>query len=557
MVCYPSWHDALEPAQVLAGLVRYPPDNPVYIYSTQTWTVLHEVLALLLYAGLPERVLALMLSGVTGMVSLQALGIVVLALSGNVRLAILAPAFILGTHAASGGVTYPVVLMGFQWSYGIIGLSYLLLSAALIGAGQPRWGALLLGFEPAVHLTLGAWGIVVVAIAIAIDHRGTVGRSVRRGAWPWFLVGAASAAVCAVVHGLLIDPLPARHYVSSFVEHWDGHRQPFSLVEGSILAAGFSAGLSLLWLWRFRHDIPEHARALLRILVIAAVLGGTLSASYWTIPADVPNVIPSLMPSRLLNLNLMAFMALIIGLSARYGHRLGVQANLTALIAVVLVLSAWARLREDDTARVFVPWVSMGVAGSTLALLVEFRRDRLGRHGPGLWWLTWLKRTTTGGMALALLGILVVGVGGFSGTVQQEFLDRANSPLFATAAGRPGMLLTSSDVHLVQLRTRRPLLLDGGAIDALIYVPAAEPATDRILQRVYGTDLRTLKQEHQGSLDTDTARVLWQARTLAEWQDIAREFGVTDILTYAGWQLRLPVVATSADFTLYEIPLGH
>jgi len=26
-----TWHDALEPAQVLAGLVRYPPENPVYI----------------------------------------------------------------------------------------------------------------------------------------------------------------------------------------------------------------------------------------------------------------------------------------------------------------------------------------------------------------------------------------------------------------------------------------------------------------------------------------------------------------------------------------------
>ena len=101
------------------------------------------------------------------------------------------------------------------------------------------------------------------------------------------------------------------------------------------------------------------------------------------------------------------------------------------------------------------------------------------------------------------------------------------------------------------------MLLDGGTFDGLVYAPDAAPVTGRILQRVYGTDLRTLQQSHQGSLHTDTARVLWQARTLAEWQDIARSSASTDVLTYAGWRLRLPVVATSADFTLYEIPLGH
>src|SRR4051812_16940439 len=51
---HPSWHDALEPAQVLAGLVRYPIPTPVYLYSVQTWTVIHQVLALALLAGLSE-----------------------------------------------------------------------------------------------------------------------------------------------------------------------------------------------------------------------------------------------------------------------------------------------------------------------------------------------------------------------------------------------------------------------------------------------------------------------------------------------------------------------
>ena len=65
VVPYPSWSDALEPAQVLAGLVSYSPHNPVYLYSARTWTVLHQVLALFLSWGFSERPLTLMLSGVS------------------------------------------------------------------------------------------------------------------------------------------------------------------------------------------------------------------------------------------------------------------------------------------------------------------------------------------------------------------------------------------------------------------------------------------------------------------------------------------------------------
>lgn len=35
----PSYHVAIEPAQVLAGLVPYPPDNPFYLYQRRLWTI--------------------------------------------------------------------------------------------------------------------------------------------------------------------------------------------------------------------------------------------------------------------------------------------------------------------------------------------------------------------------------------------------------------------------------------------------------------------------------------------------------------------------------------
>ena len=55
---------------------------------------------------------------------------------------------------------------------------------------------------------------------------------------------------------------------------------------------------------------------------------------------------------------------------------------------------------------------------------------------------------------------------------------------------------------------------------------------------------------HRGASE----RTLWENRTRAEWQDIRREFGVTDILTDSGWRLHLPVIARSDDYMLYGIP---
>jgi hypothetical protein len=114
--------------------------------------------------------------------------------------------------------------------------------------------------------------------------------------------------------------------------------------------------------------------------------------------------------------------------------------------------------------------------------------------------------------------------------------------------------LTGSDLHLIQLTTRRPVLLDGLATDGLVYVPEAAAATARIMRRVYGVDLEALERTGDGGFEPDTGKTLWEQRTRAEWQAIANEFGVTGVLTYPDWTLNLPRVAASEQFALFEIP---
>src|SRR5687767_10927860 len=83
----PSWHTPIETAQVLAGIVAYPHTNPFFIYHVSLWSVLHEGLAACLYLGLSEIALSQILSALAGMISLQALSLLIYAFGGRALVA--------------------------------------------------------------------------------------------------------------------------------------------------------------------------------------------------------------------------------------------------------------------------------------------------------------------------------------------------------------------------------------------------------------------------------------------------------------------------------------
>ncbi len=116
-----------------------------------------------------------------------------------------------------------------------------------------------------------------------------------------------------------------------------------------------------------------------------------------------------------------------------------------------------------------------------------------------------------------------------------------------------GLKLTAGDLHLIQLRTRRPVLLDGGALDMLAYISEPAPYVDRILREVYGTDLDAVRRARRGTLAPETGRDLWERRTPEEWRGIGLAFGVTSVVTPRAWTLHLPVAAATDTLALYDI----
>jgi hypothetical protein len=557
MIRFPTWQVAVEAAQVVAGLVDYPPDNPFYIYQVKLWTVLHQICAALLRAGLSEITVSRLVSGLLGMVSFQALGLLIYAFSADLLLAVGAPMLIFYTRAAEHGAMYPIALMGTDHTYGVIGLSMAVLVVALLGAGCYRLGAFLIGIAVAVHPSLGGWLGLIVAVCVLWDVKNLRGEI--RLALPFFLAGCAVTAVSLLVQLSLAGNVPpadssvSARYLSGFVNAWDGHRQPAATVSVGTILNVDALVIALIWLNTFRDDLPKSSILALRVVIVSAVLSLLFMFVSWLPPNTVPTTLLMLMPSRFLNFNVLAFVPLILGLLGVYRRSIWSQLVIAALLYALFASyrsMVWDAQPVTDGIAGYIrfnPWhVFVGASIGLVAVRVTPAWKPTQRF---------LAIRTVQTLSLAIIAVSAVLV--WRLPPAYPLLDRTNDPIFAAVAGEPrGMVLTGGSFHLVQLYTRRPVLLDGGALDLLTYAPGAGPAMERILHDVYAIDFFNPPAEarHLAAIPHRLNKPVWERYSREKWAEIGRTFNVTQVLTRADWSLDLPVAAEDRRFKLYRIP---
>jgi hypothetical protein len=555
-----DWQVAVETGQVLAGLVEYPADNAFFLYHARLWSLLCQASAVFLRLGASEIAISIGLSALMGMLSFQALAMAVYALGRHAVLAIGSTLVIFASRAAEHGVVYPIWLVSTIHTYGVFGLSWVALAAGLAAAGWYRAAGLLAGLAPAVHPSIAAWTGFLALAAAGWSLRDLAPGS--RRAAPFVLAGGAVTAVSLAVQWWTmpvaqdIDAATAGRYVSAFVGFWDGHRQPVDVGHAGVKLNVVALALAALWLWRFREDVAPPARFLLRFIVLAAVASLGLAALSWVPPDRLPQLAVVLMPSRLLNLNALLSAAMLFGLIGASGR--GRTGRLLAVVlAVGLLVSRSSSLWDvaGPTMRavemVDQVWL-MVLVGSTLAVVALRGRPA----GPPL----------GGRPALATAPLVVVYVAAAIlssavayarfRTLEHVFRDRTNDAVFFGAARAAGLIVSGGDAQLVQLRARRPVLIDAGALDTMMYAPASAPALDRVLRDVYGLDLFNPPAEarYGGRVPTRINRAVWEAYSLDRWRGIRRAFGVTDVITPGDWRLDLPSKVRGADWQLYVIP---
>jgi hypothetical protein len=558
---FPDWQVAVETAQVTAGIVEYPLGNPYYIYHVKLWTILHQLCALMLVAGISEITASILVSGLLGMVTFQALAMIVYALSRDAVLAITSVVVIVVSNTANIGVTYPIALLGTSHTYGMLGLSLFVLVGALLAAREYGLGLFLLGLAPAVHPSLGLWLALIVAICLALDLRTT--RGVVLASWRYFAAGCAVSAVSLVVHLAMargIPPVPtdvSARYLAAFTSFWDGHRQPVAIDAMGVRLNVAALALALIGL------VASPSKFLMRFVTVTAAIAIAFAFVSWVPPVRLPVTFLILMPTRLLNVDAMLFSALVMGLLGTLRGAWWGRWS-TVVLAVVLVAGRRSMLWEFLHQRgLDVPHPRIDSIGALIVAAVFFvvtttflERRRQAPDGAG---------AAMGAMAavnavrIVLAAAVVWVAAGPAHAVDEHntiFRDRTNDLLFRSTSRGEGLLLTGGDLHLIQLRTRRPVLLEGGGLDGLAYALEAAPAMDRILREVYGIDLFNPPEEarHRGTVPPAFNRDVWQGYGAERWREIKAEYNVRQVLVPSDWALALPIAAQSRRYLLYDIP---
>jgi hypothetical protein len=596
-VLCPTWQVAVEPAQVLAGLVHYPADNPNFLYQANTWTVLHQISALLLKAGASEVAVSVLVGAIVPGLAFAGLALWLTALlpataeAVDFLVAVLAP--FLALRSQELGVHYPILIAGYEHTYGMAGMALVVLSIGLLANGSWSAGGFALAFTPAIHPSLGLWSGITVLLAWPWRDPGLAAATRRalRGAALGALATAASLGFHFLrsYHAIHIPPDERRVYLETFVSLWDEHRPPLVPFDWPVMLAtvvGVAAAARLV-----SGTTGASERILTRVATAALLVG--LSAGFAARPTlGVPGLLLTLMPSRFLNVLILGSIPLAVGwlwssgttgrlalaaLTAGFWLLKGDSESTLKLMAVGTASSLALRTTSwREASSVLGAAAALGLAAAVAVLagfsiddeavrwlsaapffvaLAAARAAIVGRPGwlavPGLR----LARAASaiGLAALALWAGRALASQALHSPARYLALatPSADGALVALARGE-GMVALGPDSYLIQLCTRRPVLLETGALDFIPYVPEAGPEVVRILRVLYARDY--FRPSDHGLIDAESVARVWSGRSTGEWRAVARELGFREILVAAGWHLALPEVARSDGYVLYRVP---
>jgi len=529
-----EWQDPVELGQVLAKLVIYPPDNPVYIYSIKVWSLLNQSAAVALHAGLSEFATSLSIEGLIGATSFAGIYLISLAISNNPLVALLTPLLMYSLSLVGASGVYQITLMGSSASFGIMGLSFILLVTGLLGTGKYRTGAFMAGIAPAIHPVLGAFCWLIVSLAILTHNRILRPQLLR--IFCFFLFGAALTAVSLYWQLQLtssipgIDPVLKKSYLEAYIRNFDYHRAVDNKIQPFIL--GIMAAIVSLLACR-KKNVPVGARIVLTSITASMLVTIALIVASEYVPPFY--FIKMFIPGRFTNYANICNLPLCFGILSANHIAKGNLCS-TSLISAISICFAWRLLHLQKENIIFFILLFHIMATLTFRLPdlpakpFDFFCRKQWMFVVAIIVLLFIRQVLPGARALLSHNITL--------------RDRTNTEILQTISSRPGTLLTAGNMHLIQLTTRRPVLMDGGALDMFPYILDAAPHFNEILQKIYGLDIFVTPPpeiKNKGVL-TYFHKSLWELRSVADWQKIRAEFGVTDVLTPITWKLQLPII---------------
>jgi hypothetical protein len=523
--------EGLDGSLVLAGIVHYPAQSPMNQYFLDSWTIIHQLGALLLRAGLDQAHLSELIFLVPCALLVCAYAAIIYCFSGQFLLSLLAaPLCYLANPLAKLFVSSDYMALGLLWSqppeqtfgfWAQVGAVWVI---GCVAAGRNA----LAGFSAlvliAVHPVLGTYMVVLLIgtlvvgrFLFALDMRGLA-----KGAALGACITLVSLAIFLETRappGGETDPVAYNAYMS----FWDVHRSHVMTLSIAMrIAAAAAIAIAALSAFLVLAYPRRNAAVLACVLVLLAVTASTIA--YYAV-----HLVPDLLPG--------------LFVRAAPGRLLNVQAYLSTPIALGLALyvadHATKHVTKDAKAGAAAGLGRMLPIAVLLLVIVSAITYALPR------------RHLIVDLMHTILETRILG------NPSQESQDKARFWREVRNAGIAGLVLTSR-------ATSRPTLDDGhlptalnvGSFDFIPYVPQTAGPVAHIIQEGYGISFADppADLQHGGGLPPDGGKDYWAQLRPGDWCQMSRSLGIAAIVAPSGWIVKLPPLVSGTSFTLYRIP---
>ncbi len=539
---YLTWNDIVENAAFKAGLVEYSIETPQYYFQNRLNSFFYIGAEGLLRLGFSEYSLAILTSSLLGGLSFFTLGFIGLSFFSSfwvIAAVVMVDYFLLYEF----GVNYDVSIVNTKNPQGHFGLILSLLLLVYHSSSRSKKSAFLMGFSPIFHLTLGAWAISGMLLFEVLDKNI---KDHKRVLLP--LVLGITASI--LFYTLSSDSGSSSFFNAeagdfySYLQLWDLHQQPYSLLDKGIWVSLMI--LTSLFLNNENKLIKISFSAFFVIAIIHGFLGHSLHLM-------IPNIWWGLMPSRLLNF-IILFGASYFFLKAMKGRTL--SSLLTLLFYVIVFLNILyvgkGEILFSGQIEKFKNLLFGLYLGSFLLLLFSQK-------------LSFLKRTyeiphkVLRGM-VAICFIFTLGTQlyylpkAYSYNKSQLKYYKNDSQLMALKKSS-SLLLTSPGIKQFQLISGQPIVFELDTIDDLLYNPEKIQDSSRYMIDLYGINFFKPAKDYRNNIELldSWVRSYWQEKDSIDWGLLKKKYKFSHIVTPPDWNLKLEVHLKSDKWKAYKV----
>lgn len=554
-----TWQVAVETGQVLIGQVSYDPSSILAAYHRAMFSMASDIAALLLLATGSAWISSVILCAIIEAFLLSGLALIAYSVIGRVHGSFLVAIALASMNYLGTGPSYPIMFLGTEHSYGVLGLASAIFVIGCFLCDLPRLGFFVSGVSFWAHPAWGVWINCCVLGGVLSglkQYRVTFVRSNIKA----YLLGFAFSLAALSSHKLLLPVSIPEAIVSddlsdflfqSYIRYWDYHRQKFTDIRllGSTVVFCFVTGWLLLLATSVKTMSPYHkiaTRSVLLSIPVAAIL--TFIPS-WYDPRFFPAWFITLMPGRFINLPIALCLPLLLSYTFVYFSQRNRICSESKAWRRVLPVTAIAfpvgAMLAPHIGKIIVSIYALAMGGLLYAHRYGFIQEsktsatQVPNNAISMTWVSTLS------IFAALLAITL-----FMPPVKERFSDR---PI---AQHSPSGILTTMEYPMLQIQTGLPVITPH--LDGYPYLGQSSLGyLDRFMTDLYGISLSVRPRAdltlHQSIIATKDFSTLWSARSCADWIKVARLYSFGMIVVPASVVLNLQLASTDGEMAQYLI----